>query len=92
MKQLHIVILGCAIVVLALAAVLVKKGSEHFSVSVCSDPFSRSFVPYKCYASQQGFQEYCMKQVLDNGTVSPLIAEQMCKSSDPYIWSVPYNL
>jgi len=86
--------LALAVVAAILTAIVLYKHAkkEQETYSACADPLVRSFNYYKCLGSQPGFQEYCVEQVLNNGTVSPLIAEQMCRASDPYIWSVPYNL
>jgi len=83
----HIITLLLTIVLVIMTIIAVMKQRESFAV--CADSLAKSFIPFKCLATDKdAFQQACVQYTLDNGTVSPLIAEEICSRSDTPIYSL----
>jgi hypothetical protein len=83
----HIIICALTLVLVIMTIVAVRKQSEAYAV--CADSLAKSFIPFKCLATDKDqFKQQCIQYTLDNGTVSPLIAEEICSRSDTPIYSI----
>jgi hypothetical protein len=74
-------------IVIMLSVCIYKQQKEGYEGS-CYQPLSKAYLPYKCF-NQPNFQEFCVKQVQDNQTVSQLIADQVCGMSQPILYDEP---